>query len=129
MANITEISEDRLKLNKETEALLAFNDKMELFFPFFHSRDEALNIELDNFADKLDIFTKPLKNFVKELLSIDTSIKKASKKPSTTLRDIASLTQRIGTLIQRGKILNEKAEILFDESETIKERYLAKVKK
>ncbi len=125
MASITVIlNEFHLKLNEETRLLMEFNTKMLNFFNFFERGDKHLSIELDVFAENLDVFDKKIGNFIKERLIIMQSIKKVAKKPSASLRDVDSLTQRIENLTKRGQILNLEAEIFFNESETIKEKYL-----
>lgn len=126
MARINTILEDFIiKLNKEADLLASFTKKMDDFLLFFAIEDKTLGKILDNFTERLENFNKRLANFVKEGMIIKNYLKKTAKKPSASLRDVASLTERIEKLTKRGEILNAEAEILLDESKTIKEKYLA----
>ena len=126
MARINTILEDFIiKLNKEADLLASFTKKMDDFLLFFAIEDKTLGKILDNFTERLENFNKRLANFIKEGMIIKNYLKKTAKKPSASLRDVASLIQKIENLTKRVEILNAEAEILLDESKTIKEKYLA----
>lgn len=125
MANINKILESFIiKLNREADSLQSFTKKMDDFLLFFAIEDKTLAKILDDFTERLENFNKRLANFIKEGMIIKNYLKKTSKKPSASLRDVASLTERIEKLTKRGEILNVEAEIMINESETIKEKYV-----
>ena len=124
MAGAIKILEELdLKLDIEVELLASFTNKMDDFLLFFAIEDKTLGKILDNFTERLENFNKRLANFVKEGMIIKNYLKKTAKKPSASLRDVASLTERIEKLTKRGEILNVEAEIMINESEVIKEKY------
>ncbi len=129
MASINKVLEEvSLKLDEKVGVLLLFNEKIRIFFNSFEEESRSLTVVLDNFGTTVNVFNRKMRSFFKEIITTENNIKKISKKPSANLRDVASLTQRIENLVEKGDLLGIEAVALLNESEAIKEKYLIFVK-
>ena len=83
---------------------------------------------LADFMERLSVLYQSYNNYLKEQHTIQNNVFKVSKKLSASPRDIVSFTQRVENLSKRIDTLSLKAEILFNESKIIKEKYAEFVK-